>query len=104
MSGLRIKKGDTVIVITGKDKGRTGEVLRSIPSENKVVVAGVNVAKRHTKPRTATEPGGIKDKEMPISVSNVALVDAATGKKAKVGYRIDGDSKVRVNRSTGGAL
>jgi large subunit ribosomal protein L24 len=103
MSGLRIKKGDTVIVLAGKDKGRTGEVLRAIPTENKVVVAGVNVAKRHTKPRSATDQGGIKDKEMPISVSNVALVDAS-GKKVKVAYKVDGDTKTRVNRSTGAVL
>jgi large subunit ribosomal protein L24 len=104
MAGLRIRKGDTVVVLTGKDKGRTGEVVRAIPTEGKVVVAGVNVAKRHTKPRSAQDQGGIKDKEMPIPVSNVALVDPATGQKVKVAYKVDGDTKVRVNRATGGAL
>jgi large subunit ribosomal protein L24 len=100
---MKIKKGDTVVVIAGKDKGATGEVLRVMPTTGKVLVKGVNIAKRHTKPKTATEPGGIVDKEMPIAVSNVALADAS-GKAVKIGYKIDGDKKIRVNRKTGVAV
>jgi large subunit ribosomal protein L24 len=100
---MKIKKGDTVVVLAGKDKGATGEVLRVMPSVSKVIVQGVNVAKRHTKPKTATEPGGIVDKEMPIAVSNVALADAS-GKAVKIAYKVDGGKKIRVNRKTGATV
>jgi large subunit ribosomal protein L24 len=100
---MKIKKGDTVVVIAGKDKGATGEVLRVMPTTSKVLVKGVNIAKRHTKPKTATEPGGIVEKEMPIAVSNVAFADAS-GKAVKISYKIDGDTKIRVNRKTGVAV
>lgn len=84
----KIKKGDTVIVITGKDKGTKGEVLRVIPDENRVVVRGVNLVKRHQKP-SQMDPGGLKTFEAPVHVSNVALADPRDGKAVRVGFKID---------------
>ncbi len=78
---MKIKVNDTVLVITGEDKGKTGKVLKTIKSENKVVVEGINISKRHTKPRTTNDKGGIFDIEMPIHVSNVKLVDKKEAKK-----------------------
>jgi large subunit ribosomal protein L24 len=101
MIKLKIKKGDNVVVISGRDKGRTGEVLRVFPAEGRVVVQGVNIAKRHTKPRMG-EPGGILEKELPLHVSNVAHIDPASGKPTRVGYkRLDDGRKVRVARRSG---
>jgi large subunit ribosomal protein L24 len=101
MPKLKIKKGDNVIVISGRDKGRTGEVLRVFPTERRVVVQGVNIAKRHTKPRMG-EPGGIVEKELALHVSNVAHVDPGSGKPTRIGYKIlDDGRKVRVARRSG---
>ena len=98
---LKLKKGDKVIVTTGKDKGKTGEITTVFPKENKVVVGGVNVVKRHTKP-SQESAGGIISKEMPIHVSNVALVDPKTGKATRVGYKVEKDGrKVRVAKKSG---
>ena len=99
---LKIKKGDEVVVITGKDKGRRGNVLKVLP-EDRVVVENINMAKRHTKPNpNAGQPGGIIDKEMPINVSNVMLWNADAGKGDRVGFKVlDDGRKVRVFRSTG---
>jgi large subunit ribosomal protein L24 len=98
---LRIKKGDNVVVISGRDKGRTGEVLRVFPAESRVLVQGVNVAKRHTRPRMG-EPGGILEKELPLHISNVAHVDPASGKPTRVGYKfLDDGRKVRFARRSG---
>ena len=97
---MKIKKGDQVIVIAGDDKGKTGEVVKAMPSEGKVVVQGVNLVKRHTKP-SQTTPGGIITKEAPIHVSNVALADPKTGKATKVGYKEVNGKKVRVARKSG---
>ena len=83
---LKIKKGDKVVVIAGKDKGKQGEVLSVIPTENRAVVSGVNIAKRHTK-QTATQEGGIIQKSMPIHISNIALRDPKDGKPTRVGYK-----------------
>ena len=95
MSGMRIRKGDRVRVLTGKDRGKEGEVSRALPKSNKVIVDGVNVAKKHQKPTRATMQGGIIDKDMPIPVANVALICSACG-PTRVGYRFDaGGSKVR---------
>ncbi len=96
---MKLKKGDTVVVIAGKDKGKEGEVIRVFPTENKVIVNGVNTAKKHQKPRAANQQGGIIDRDMPVDASNVMLVHQ--GKPTRVGYRIDGDTKVRVAKSTG---
>lgn len=84
----KIKKGDTVVVITGKDKGTKGEVLKVIPDESRVVVRGVNMVKRHQKP-SQTDPGGLKSFEAPVHVSNVALADPRDGKAVRVGFKID---------------
>ncbi|MBA3398506.1 MAG: 50S ribosomal protein L24 [Acidimicrobiia bacterium] len=97
---MKLKKGDTVVVLTGKFKGKQGEVMVVLPKDDKVVVSGVNTAQRHSKPRRANQPGGIVDRDMPIHVSNVAFVHK--GKPTKVGYRVDKDGKkVRVARATG---
>lgn len=98
---LKLKKGDKVIVTTGKDKGKTGEITTVFPKENKVIVGGVNMVKRHTKP-SQVSAGGIISKEMPIHVSNVALVDPKTGKATRVGYKVEKDGhKVRVAKKSG---
>ena len=99
----KIKKGDRVIVLTGKDKGRTGTVDKVLPKENRVVVGGINMVQRHTRPSQADPQGGIKNKEASIHVSNVALVDAA-GKATRVGFRMDGDKKVRFAKTTGDVI
>jgi large subunit ribosomal protein L24 len=97
----KIKTGDEVIVITGKDKGKRGTVLRVLRAEGRVLVENVNIAKRHTKPNPARGgTGGILDKEMPLHISNVALYNSATGKGDKVGVRVlDDGSKVRFFKS-----
>ena len=97
---MKIRKGDTVLVIAGKDKGKEGEVMQVLPKEDKVIVAGVNTAARHQRPRRANEQGGIVDKDMPIHVSNVMLVHK--GKPVRVGYRTEADgTKVRIARPSG---
>ena len=96
----RIRKGDSVVVIAGRDKGKTGEVIRMIPEENRAVVRGVNVARRHQK-QTARDQGGIVTKEMPIHISNIALTDSS-GKPTRVGFRFSDDGrKVRFAKRTG---
>lgn len=98
---LKIKKGDTVVVTTGRDAGKKGSVLKVLPKENRVVVQGVNVVKRHSKPSMAG-PGGIQEKEASIHVSNVAIADPKTGKPSRVGYKILKDgTKVRVAKASG---
>lgn len=96
---MKLKKGDPVIVIAGKDKGKEGEIARVFPADNQVIVSGVNTAKKHQKARSANQQGGIIDRDMPIDASNVMLVHK--GKPTRVGYRIDGDKKVRFAKSTG---
>ena len=100
---VKIKKGDKVVVITGSDKGKTGEVLRSIPSENRVVVQGVNLVKRHTRASQTTQ-GGIIEKEATIHVSNVAHVDPKDNKPTRVGFKLVDDRKVRVAKRSGEQL
>jgi large subunit ribosomal protein L24 len=105
MAGLKIKKGDRVQVLTGKDRGKTGEVTRVLPVAGKVIVDGINIAKKHQKATRATMQGGIIDKDMPIDVSNVAVISPKDGKPTKVGYKIDADgNKVRICRRTGAEL
>ena len=96
----KIRKGDRVVVLTGKDKGRQGSVLKVLPKEERVVVQGLNLVQRHTKPSQGDPQGGIKNKEAPLHVSNVAVVDSA-GKPTRVGFRMDGDKKVRFAKTTG---
>ncbi|RTK93123.1 MAG: 50S ribosomal protein L24 [Rickettsiales bacterium] len=94
MTKLKIKKGDKVKVITGKSKGKIGDVLKVFPTDNKVIVSGVNLAKKHTKPSQTSE-GGIIQKELPIHVSNVSHIDPKTNEITKIGYRIEDGKKVR---------
>jgi large subunit ribosomal protein L24 len=96
----KIKKGDRVVVLAGRDKGKQGEVLRVWPKEERVLVSGLNLVKRHTRPTQADPQGGIKTKEAPLHVSNVAFVDT-DGKATRVGFRMDGDKKVRFAKSNG---
>ena len=104
MPKMKIKKGDNVVVISGRDKGKRGEVLRVIPAEARLIVQGVHVARRHTKPRMG-DPGGIVDKELTIHVSNVAHIDPQSGKPSRVGYKLlDNGRKVRVARRSGEVL
>ena len=101
---LKIKKGDKVIVITGRDKGKSGEVLRVYPAEARAVVQGVHIARRHSKPRMG-DPGGIVEKELTIHVSNVAHIDPSSGRPTRVGYKtLDDGRKVRVARRSGEVL
>jgi large subunit ribosomal protein L24 len=98
----RIRKGDTVEVMTGVSKGRRGEVLRVLPKDDRAVVQGVNIAKRHTKPRGMGEPGGIVEREATIHLSNLMLVDPTSEKRTKVGFRVLEDGrKIRVAKATG---
>ena len=101
MSGLKIKKGDRVLVLSGKDKGKEGVVERAMPADGKVVVKGVNTAKRHQKSRSATESGGIKEIDKPIPVSNVAVISPGDGKPTRVGYKLIDGKKVRICKRTG---
>lgn len=99
---IRIKKGDTVIVRTGKYKGQTGTVLATHPRDNKVTVEGVNIVKKHVKPNKAYPQGGIIPITKPIAVSKVAIVDPSTKKASRIGYQFDKDgNKVRVFKSSG---
>ena len=101
MAGLKIRKGDRVVVLSGKDKGKEGVVHLAMPNERKVVVAGVNTAKRHRKARSATEPGGIIEIDKPIDVSNVAVISPKDGKPTRVGYKLVDGKKIRVCKRTG---
>jgi large subunit ribosomal protein L24 len=104
MAKLKVKKGDNVVVISGRDKGKRGEVLRVFPTENRLIVQGVHVARRHTK-QSLGQPGGIVDKELTIHVSNVAHIDPQSNKPTRVGYRnLDDGRKVRVARRSGEVL
>jgi large subunit ribosomal protein L24 len=97
---MKLKKGDPVVVLQGKDKGKEGMILRVMPKKGKVIVEGVNIAKKHQRPVRATMQAGIIDKDMPMDASNVAYVHK--GKPTRLGYKIDADGKkVRVARRTG---
>jgi len=99
---LKIRKGDTVIVLTGKDKGKKGQVTKAIPTSRKVLVEGVNIVKKHSKPSKMNPNGGIISFEKPIDISNVALLDPKTDQPTRVGYKVLEDgSKVRVSRKSG---
>jgi large subunit ribosomal protein L24 len=98
----RIRKGDTVAVISGSDKGKRGEVLQVLPKDNRAVVQGVNIAKRHTKASGMGQPGGIVEKEATIHLSNIKLIDPKSDKPTRVGFRVlDDGRKVRVAKATG---
>ena len=96
----RIKKGDKVVVIAGKDKGRTGEVVSVLPKEDRAVVSGINVVRRHQR-QTQTAEGGIISKEAPVHLSNLAIADPKDGKPTRVGFKVEGDKKVRYAKRSG---
>ena len=101
MNKLKIKKGDKVKVITGKNKGKIGDVIKVFPAENKLIVSGVNLVKKHTKPSQMSE-GGIIQKELPIHVSNVSHIDPKTNEITKIGHKVlDDGKKVRVAKKSG---
>lgn len=102
MAKLRVKKGDKVVVIAGKDKRKTGHILVVFPKEERVIVEGVNIIKRHTKPNQAHPEGGIIEREAPIHVSNVQLADPQTGVATRVGYKaLEDGTKVRYAKKSG---
>jgi large subunit ribosomal protein L24 len=100
MAAQKIKKGDRVVILSGKDKGRTGEVVRAMPKEGKVVVSGINVHARHTKPSQTNPQGGIERKEAPLHVSKVAIA-TTDGKPSRVRFELRDGKKVRVAAKTG---
>ena len=99
----KLKKGDNVVVLTGKDKGRQGSVLKVLPKDGRVVVEGLNMVQRHTRPTQFDPQGGIKNKEASLHLSNVAIADA-NGKATRVGFKIEGDKKVRFAKTTGDVI
>ncbi len=96
---MKVKKNDNVIVIAGNYKGKTGKVLKVFPKKNRVIIEGVNIRKRHTKPNQQYPNGGIIEKEMPIDASNVMLIDPKTNKKTRVGYKVIVDDKTGKRKS-----
>ena len=101
MSGAKIKKGDSVVVLSGKDKGRTGTVMKVLPKDGKLIVQGVNVAARHRKPTQANPQGGIDRSEAPLAISKVAIADPKDGKPTRVRFEVKGGKKVRVAAKSG---
>ena len=100
---FKIKKGDQVVVTTGRDKGRRGEVVEVRRTENRVLVQGCNIVKRHTR-ATQDNPGGIINKEAPLHISNVSLIDPDSGKTTRIGYEVKDGKKIRIARRSGKAL
>lgn len=101
---LKVKKGDHIIVTAGRDKGKTGDIIRVFPRENRALVQGVNMVQRHQR-QSQTQPGGIVPKESTIHISNIALADPKTGKPTRVGYKtLDDGRKVRIAKASGGEI
>ncbi|AZB41265.1 50S ribosomal protein L24 [Bacillus sp. FJAT-42376] len=101
---MHVKKGDNVMVISGKDKGKQGKVLEAYPKKDRVLVEGVNVVKKHSKPTQANTQGGIVSQESPIHVSNVMLIDPKSGEPTRIGYKTVDGKKVRVANKSGESL
>ena len=101
---MKIKKGDNILVTSGKDRGRKGKVIRVLPMVGRVVVEGMNVKKKHMKPRRAKEKGQIIEMPAPFSISNVKLICVKCGKAVKVGYRLEGERKYRVCKKCGAQI
>ena len=97
---MKLKKGDEVIVLAGKDKGKTGKIIKMIPEKMKAIVSEINKVKKNQKPDN-NQPGGIIDKEMPLHISNLAFYDPVSKKWIKIGYKINNSKKVRINKSSG---
>ncbi len=104
MAKLKIKTGDDVIVIAGRDKNKTGKVLRVFPETNKAIVEGVNLVQKHEKPSATNPQGGIVQKETPIQISNIAVVDPKTKEATRVGYRVENGNKIRFAKKSNQAL
>ena len=96
---FKIKKGDDVIVLAGKDKGKKGKVIKMLPKKDKAIVSEINKVKKHNKPDN-NQPGGITEKEMPIHISNLAYFDSSLNKPVKIGFKIPKDKKIRFNKLT----
>ncbi|WP_071458959.1 50S ribosomal protein L24 [Bacillus massilinigeriensis] len=101
---MHVKKGDKVMVISGKDKGKTGNILAAFPKQSRVLVEGVNIVKKHAKPSQLNPQGGIISKEAPIHVSNVMPIDPKSGEPTRVGYKVEDGKKVRVAKKSGEVL
>ena len=101
MKKLHIKKGDTVYVNAGNDKGKTGKVLSVVPEKDRAIVEGINMVSKHTKPNSKQPQGGIIKQEAGIHISNLQLIDPQSGKATRVGYKMDGDKKVRYAKKSG---
>ena len=97
---FKLRKGDEVIVLTGKDKGKTGKIVKMFPKQKKAIVSEINKVKKNQKPDN-NQPGGIIEKEMPMHISNLAFYDTNLKKGIKIGYRLDNDKKIRINKSSG---
>ena len=97
---FKLRKGDEVIVLTGKDKGKTGKIVKMLPKQMKAIVSEINKVKKNQKPDN-NQPGGIIEKEMPMHISNLAFYDSNLKKGIKIGYRLDNDKKIRINKSSG---
>lgn len=100
---MKIRKNDNVIVLSGKDKGKTGKVLRAMPKDGKVIVEGINIVKKHQK-KVSGGSGAVIEKTMPINVSAVAVIDPKTKKATRVGYKVEGGKKVRVTKASGATV
>ena len=96
---FKLRKGDEVIVLTGKDKGKTGKIVKMIPKQMKAIVSEINKVKKNQKPDN-NQPGGIIDKEMPMHISNLAFYDATSKNGVRIGYKLDNNKKIRINKST----
>ena len=97
---IKLKKGDEVIVLTGKDKGKTGKIIKMIPKKMRALVSELNKVKKNQKPDN-NQPGGIIEKEMPIHISNLSYFDSSTNKAIKIGFKIEKEKKIRINKSSG---
>ncbi len=97
---LKLKKGDEIIVITGKDKGKTGKIVKMLPKNKKAIVADINKVKKNQKPDN-NQAGGIIEKDMPIHISNIAYYDTSSKKAVKIGYKFENNKKIRINKTTG---
>lgn len=98
---MKIKKNDNVIVIAGKDRGKTGKVIKALPREDMIVVSGVNIRKKHQRPQKSGQKGQVIEKTLPIHVSNVMIVDSGTGKRSRIGMKLIGKKYVRISKKSG---
>lgn len=101
---MKIKKNDNVVVIAGKDKGKTGKVIKALPERDMIIIAGVNMKKKHQRPQKSGQKGQIIEKTLPIHVSNAMIIDPSTGKRSRIGMKMVGDKYVRVSKKSGKEL